>query len=152
MVGLQHCVFDVPHYHSKKSYHGYLQVTLESREKQDPEGFLGYLACLETVDHPVSRVTGEYLGIPDLLEWEWRDLSGQPVLMDHLDPKGLENLDPKALEDLLGNMVCICMQLFCWFVMHVVQMLSEFQGLKECLAQEVFQADPGIVRQHVGTS
>jgi len=104
-------------------------VTLESREKQDPEGFLGYLACLVTVDHPVSRVTGEYLGIPDLLEWEWRDLLGQPVLMDHLDPKGLENLDHKVLEDLLGN-----------------------SGLKECLGQEVFQAAPGIVRQLVGIS
>lgn len=82
-------------------------VTLESREKQDQEGFLGYLACLVTADHPVSRVIGEYLGILDLLEWEWRDLLGQPVLMDHLDPKGLENLDHKVLEDLLGNSVVV---------------------------------------------
>lgn len=86
---------------------GVLLVTLESREKQDPEGFLGYLACLGTVDHLVSRVTGDYLGILDPQEWEWRDLLAQQVLMDHKDPPELENLDPKVLEDLLENTVAV---------------------------------------------
>merc|ERR1712013_357981 len=86
---------------------GVLLVTLGSREKQDPEGFLGYLVCLGTVDHLVSRVTGEYLGILDLQEWEWRGLLAQQVLMDHKDPPELENLDHKVLEDLLENTVAV---------------------------------------------
>merc|ERR1719312_1889901 len=86
---------------------GVLLVTLGSREKQDLEGFLGYLVCLGTVDHQVSRVTGEYLEILDLQEWEWRDLLAQQVLMDHKDPPELENLDPKVLEDLLENTVAV---------------------------------------------
>ena len=82
-------------------------MTLGSREKQDLEGFQGYLVCLGTVDHLVSRVTGEYLGILDPQEWEWRGLLAQQVLMDHKDPPELENLDPKVLEDLLENTVCV---------------------------------------------
>lgn len=86
---------------------GVLLVTLVFKERQGQEGFLGFLAYLALLDHLVSRVTGEYRGILDLLGWEWKDQLDQQDLMDHPVLLGLENLERRVLEDHLGNTVAV---------------------------------------------
>jgi len=86
---------------------GVLLVTLVFKERQGPEGFLGFLAYLVLVDHLDSRVTGVYQGTLDLLGWVWRDQLDQQDLMDPPVLLGLENLEHKVSGDHLGNTVAV---------------------------------------------
>jgi len=86
---------------------GALSGIPEFKEKQDPEGFLVFLACLDLVDHLVLRVTGAYRVTLGPLEWEWRDLLDQQDLMEFLDHLELENLEHRDSEDLPENTVVV---------------------------------------------
>ena len=106
-------------------------MTLVFKERQGPEGFLGFLAYLALVDHLASRVTGVYQGIMDLLGWVWRDQLDQQDLMDPPVLLGPENLEHRALEDHLGNTVSVCIScvVFCC-VLHVVQLFETLSDEK----------------------
>lgn len=86
---------------------GALLGILDIKEKQDLEGFLVSLACLDPMDHLVLRVTEEYQETLDLLEWEWRDLLDPLDLMGHLDLLALESQEPRDLGDLQENTVAV---------------------------------------------